>query len=221
MEEGRIFGARLRELRKRAGLSLMELAHRVGIDFTYLSKIENGALPPPSEKVLSKLAKALNTDKGELIILAGKIPPDIAELLTNRNTLRILRSVQQGGKMLRASDEKRRSLQKTSGKVLKNRRNLPKMAAALATTLAVAVFMWLATPTQGLEISFPSHPSTGSLGDSDSFTSKVEIACSEFLSIKSATLYIYKSDDRATYETTSTNLPQYRIFDLGIDRYII
>jgi transcriptional regulator with XRE-family HTH domain len=202
-------------------LSLRELAHRVGIDSTYLSKIENGPLPPPSEKVQSKLAKALNTDKGELMILAGKIPPDIAELLTNRNTLRVLRSVKQGGQMLRASDEKRRSLQKTSGKVLKNRRNLPKMAAALATTLAVAAFIWLTAPSQGLEISFPSLPSTGSLGDSYSFTSKVEIASSELLPINSVTLYIYKSDDRATYQTTPTNLPQYRIFDLGIDKYIL
>ena len=55
MEEARKFGARLRELRKQAGMSLRELADRVGIDFTYLSKIENGAMPPPSEKVLSLL----------------------------------------------------------------------------------------------------------------------------------------------------------------------
>jgi len=36
------FGERLRELRKEQKISQRELATRVGVDFTYLSKIENG-----------------------------------------------------------------------------------------------------------------------------------------------------------------------------------
>ena len=78
------FGAAIRELRVKANLSLRELAARVGIDFTYLSKIECGALPPPSEKVVLRLAEALNADRNELLILAGRIPSDVARALKNR-----------------------------------------------------------------------------------------------------------------------------------------
>lgn len=52
MEEKQRFGKKLRELRTRAGMSLRELAIKVDVDFTYLSKIENGVLPTLSEKVI-------------------------------------------------------------------------------------------------------------------------------------------------------------------------
>ncbi|TET67120.1 MAG: XRE family transcriptional regulator, partial [Dehalococcoidia bacterium] len=57
--EVQVFGARLRELRILAGLTQRELAEKIGVDFSYLSKIENGVLPPPSEKVILRLAEAL------------------------------------------------------------------------------------------------------------------------------------------------------------------
>ena len=85
--EAREFGARLRELRTQAGMSQRELANNVNVDFTYLSKIENGVLPPPSEKVILRLAEVLNADKDDFITLAGRIPSDIAEMLRNRQTL--------------------------------------------------------------------------------------------------------------------------------------
>lgn len=44
------FGARLRELRKQASLSQRELADKVGVNFTYLSKIESGVMPPPQRE---------------------------------------------------------------------------------------------------------------------------------------------------------------------------
>jgi len=86
------FGVRLRELRKQAGLTQRELADRVNVDFTYISKIESGAVPPPSEKVILQLVEALNADKDELTILAGKIPPDIVWILKSPEVLQFLRS---------------------------------------------------------------------------------------------------------------------------------
>jgi len=86
------FGPRLRELRKKAGMSQRELAPLVGINFTYLSKIEGGDMPPPSEKVIEKLALVLHADRDELINLAGKIPSDLTQILKNRRTLEFLRS---------------------------------------------------------------------------------------------------------------------------------
>ena len=90
--EAQEFGPRLRELRKQTGVTQRELAEKVNIDFSYLSKIESGVVPPPSQKVISQLAEALNADKDELIILAGKVPSDIVEILKNHETLQRLRS---------------------------------------------------------------------------------------------------------------------------------
>ena len=68
------FGQRLRELRKARGIALRKLAEEAGIDFTYLSKIETGAMPPPSEEAIMALASTLNVDPDELFALAKKMP---------------------------------------------------------------------------------------------------------------------------------------------------
>ena len=96
------FPDRLRELRRAARLSQRALAEQVGVDFTYLSKIENGRVEPPSEGVLQRIAKELADKLGmdetelsdELTTLAGKVPSDLAETLSrNPDVVRLLRSV--------------------------------------------------------------------------------------------------------------------------------
>jgi len=69
------FGERIRELRTTRDnrISLRDLARRVGIDFTYLSKIENGKVPPPSDEVIENLARELEADLEELLALAAKV----------------------------------------------------------------------------------------------------------------------------------------------------
>jgi transcriptional regulator with XRE-family HTH domain len=84
MTEANKFGKKLRELRKKAGLTLRELARSIDVDFTYISKLENGQLPPPSEPIITRLASALDTDKEQLIDLAGRVPCDIARMLKER-----------------------------------------------------------------------------------------------------------------------------------------
>ena len=84
-------GRRLRELRKKAGMSQREVANGVKINFTYLSKIESGVMYP-REDVLIRLAKVLGTDKDELITLAGRVPSDLAPKLKNREIVQYLRS---------------------------------------------------------------------------------------------------------------------------------
>jgi transcriptional regulator with XRE-family HTH domain len=56
------FGERLRELRNAQGRTQRDLANGIGINFTYLSKLENGVMPPPGEKTISALASVLNAD---------------------------------------------------------------------------------------------------------------------------------------------------------------
>src|ERR1043166_1159758 len=81
------FGERVRTLRKAKGLTLREVAAEVGINFTYLSKIENGKLDfsdYPSEKLIRKLAKALGGDTDELLLLAEKVPDRIRKRVLER-----------------------------------------------------------------------------------------------------------------------------------------
>jgi transcriptional regulator with XRE-family HTH domain len=86
------FGERLRELRKAKGLNQKELADKVGIDFTYLSKLENGRRFSPKEKIILALAKVLEADSDELLVLAKRMPRDLAERV-DLETIRMLRSL--------------------------------------------------------------------------------------------------------------------------------
>lgn len=82
-----LFGERIRELRKEKNLSLRALGAKVGVSFTYISKIENQKLDfadYPSEDLVRKLAEALEADMDELLILAKKVPPDIKEQVFKR-----------------------------------------------------------------------------------------------------------------------------------------
>lgn len=72
------FGKRLRELRKAKELTLRELADAAGVDFTYLSKIENdkaGYLP--GADTIRTLASLLDADPLDLLRLADKVPPEL------------------------------------------------------------------------------------------------------------------------------------------------
>ena len=81
------FGERIRELRKARNLTQRELAEKVGINFTYLSKIENSKIPQgqfPREVKIRQLAAALDADTDELLLLAKKIPDSIKERVIQR-----------------------------------------------------------------------------------------------------------------------------------------
>lgn len=81
------FGERIRQLRKAKNLNQSELAEKVGINFTYLSKIENDRLASaefPSEDTIKKLAKALKADTDELLLMAKKVPDSIKKRVIER-----------------------------------------------------------------------------------------------------------------------------------------
>ena len=81
------FGQRIRELRQAKGWTLRQLAPKVGVGFTYLSKVETGKLDfgdYPSEALIHRLADALNADEEELLILADKIPQPIRKRVKER-----------------------------------------------------------------------------------------------------------------------------------------
>ena len=87
------FGTRLRTLRREQGLTQRQLAELVDLDFTYLSKLENGA-DVPGEKAVERLAGALHTDADELLALAGKLPAELREWSAqDPRTMRFLRAL--------------------------------------------------------------------------------------------------------------------------------
>lgn len=81
------FGKRVRQLRKAKQLTLRDLADRVGVGFTYLSKIENHKLEEghcPSEQLIHKLSIELDADEDELLLLAEKVPEPIRKRVIAR-----------------------------------------------------------------------------------------------------------------------------------------
>jgi transcriptional regulator with XRE-family HTH domain len=60
--------------RIKANLTQRELAQRLDVDFTYISKIENGKLgTAPSRELLASMAAELGLEPNYLYILAGAI----------------------------------------------------------------------------------------------------------------------------------------------------
>ncbi len=80
MEEA--FGPYLRRLRQARRMSQRELAERVGVTFPYISKIENGRVPPPNAGTLIRIAAVLAVDPDEMLVRAGKPPPDLVHRLS-------------------------------------------------------------------------------------------------------------------------------------------
>jgi transcriptional regulator with XRE-family HTH domain len=75
------FGKLIRQARREQEYSQRELAKLVGVNFTYLSKLENDhADYPPSKEVIRSLALHLNLQESELIRLAGRINPEDTEI---------------------------------------------------------------------------------------------------------------------------------------------
>lgn len=81
------FGERIRELRTGKSLTLRQMAAKVGVGFTYLSRVETGRMTYgdfPSEALIGKLAAALDADVDELLLLAEKIPERIRKRVLQR-----------------------------------------------------------------------------------------------------------------------------------------
>jgi transcriptional regulator with XRE-family HTH domain len=81
------FGEQIKRLRKARNFSQRDLAGKVKVSFTYISKIENEKLDfgdYPSEELILKLAKALEANADELLLLAKKIPESVRKRVIQR-----------------------------------------------------------------------------------------------------------------------------------------
>ena len=81
------FGKMLKSLRTEQKVSQRKLAELVGIDFTYVSKIENGTMDPPSEATIIKIAEVLGVDSDKMLLTAKKVPSDFQKVITEHEDL--------------------------------------------------------------------------------------------------------------------------------------
>jgi transcriptional regulator with XRE-family HTH domain len=74
------FGDLLRQLRLATGLGIKRLAPELGVNYTYLSKLENNQIGP-SEQLVGRVAEYFGYDRNQLLLSAGKVPTEILDIL--------------------------------------------------------------------------------------------------------------------------------------------
>ena len=104
------FGGLLRRSRVRAGFGLREFALKVELSPTYISRVETGKIPPPTERRIKVIARLLEVPADDLYSAAGKVDPDIEAYIRRIKTLPgFLRAAKKAG--LSASDFESRTRQ--------------------------------------------------------------------------------------------------------------
>ena len=79
------FGEVLRQMREDKGISLRKFAVKIGITPTYLSKIDRLEITnAPSEEFIRQAASELGADFDEWMILAGRIPSELPDIISQR-----------------------------------------------------------------------------------------------------------------------------------------
>lgn len=77
------FGSALRVWRRASGLSQREVAERIGLDFSYISKVENDRLPPPSADTVVKISRVLQVPVEDMLALTGKLPSRVQRAVSS------------------------------------------------------------------------------------------------------------------------------------------
>lgn len=85
---GGFLRARREELRAAdPRFSVRQVADRIGIEPSYLSKVERNQGSPPSEETLVRLAAELEVDADVVLALAGKVSADLQAAIRRRPLL--------------------------------------------------------------------------------------------------------------------------------------
>lgn len=86
---------RMAMMEKDPAFSVRKVAERVGIEPSYLSKIERGEQAPPGEETIRRIANELGEDADTLLALGGKVSGDLLEIIRERPRVvaELLRSV--------------------------------------------------------------------------------------------------------------------------------
>ena len=78
---------REKKFRQDRTFSVRQVAQRIGVEPSYLSKIERDLVAPPSEATITRLAQELGEDSDLLLAMAGKVSSDLQRIILNRPQL--------------------------------------------------------------------------------------------------------------------------------------
>ncbi len=86
------FGKYIRTTREKRfkqdrSFSVRQLAQRIDVEPSYLSKIERDQVAPPSEATINRLARELGEDPDLLLAMAGKVSSDLQQIIRRRPRL--------------------------------------------------------------------------------------------------------------------------------------
>lgn len=85
---GRFLRERREQLRAAdARFSVRQVAERVGIEPSYLSKVERDLGSPPAEETLRRLASELSVEPDLVLALAGKVSKELQDVIRRRPLL--------------------------------------------------------------------------------------------------------------------------------------
>ena len=81
---GEKFGAFIRRERESKEIGLREMAKKIRVSPTYMSKIERDEFPPPAEDKVRAIAEILRCDVDNLLARAGRVSSDITDIIKRR-----------------------------------------------------------------------------------------------------------------------------------------
>jgi transcriptional regulator with XRE-family HTH domain len=80
------FGKFIRRKREEKEIGLREMAKKLGLSPTYVSKIERDEFPPPTEERVKAIAAILGCDVDHLLARAGRLPAELSEIIRRHPT---------------------------------------------------------------------------------------------------------------------------------------
>lgn len=75
------FGAFIRRMREEKEIGLREMAKKMDVSPTYISKVERDEFAPPAEDRVKAMAVILELDADDLLARAGRVSSDVSSII--------------------------------------------------------------------------------------------------------------------------------------------
>ncbi|OGR87933.1 MAG: hypothetical protein A3J74_08990 [Elusimicrobia bacterium RIFCSPHIGHO2_02_FULL_57_9] len=95
------FAARVAEGMRERGYTLRRFCRSAGIDPSFFSKVLSGKRSPPEQAVLRRIARLLEVEPAELIVLAGRIPNEWRAVWENHQLFKEMNELATGRPVVR------------------------------------------------------------------------------------------------------------------------
>lgn len=76
------FGAFICREREARQIGLREMAKKIGVSPTYLSKVERDEFTPPTEDKVRAIARIIEFDPDEPLAIAGRVSSDVTDIIS-------------------------------------------------------------------------------------------------------------------------------------------